>query len=120
MAAAQLIYHLVPTLITKLELVPMKTVFLEKVSYFTSFYFIVFLCFKKFIQAALFIQTLNFNPFSGMNKQKENLHASRSYEELNDVCFEGFLTLGEGKNDNSQKFNSLRNAGQVNIFTYQE
>ena len=48
-----------------------------------------------------------------MNKQKENLHASRSYEELNDVCFEGFLTLGEGKNDNSQKFNSLRNAGQV-------
>ena len=50
-----------------------------------------------------------------MNKQKENLHASRSYEELNDVCFEGFLTLGEGKNDNSQKFNSLRNAGQVKI-----
>ena len=49
-------------------------------------------------------------------KQKEHLHASRSYEELNDVCFEGFLTLGGGgKNDNSQKFNSLRNAGQVSI-----
>ena len=51
-----------------------------------------------------------------MNIQKEHLHASRSYEELNDVCFEGFLTLGGGsKNDNSQKFNSLRNAGQVNM-----
>jgi hypothetical protein len=49
-------------------------------------------------------------------KQKEHLHASRSYEELNDVCFEGFLTLGGGgKNDNSQKFNSLRNAGQVSL-----
>ena len=68
----------------------------------------------------LFIQWSNlFYPFfKGMNKQKENLHASRSYEELNDVCFEGFLTLGGGKNDNSQKFNSLRNAGQVNVFTY--
>ena len=54
--------------------------------------------------------------YKGLTIQKEHLHASRSYEELNDVCFEGFLTLGGGsKNDNSQKFNSLRNAGQVNM-----
>ena len=54
--------------------------------------------------------------YRGLHIQKEHLHASRSYEELNDVCFEGFLTLGGGsKNDNSQKFNSLRNAGQVNM-----
>ena len=54
--------------------------------------------------------------YKGLTIQKEHLHASRSYEELNDVCFEGFLTLGGGsKSDNSQKFNSLRNAGQVNM-----
>ena len=48
------------------------------------------------------------------DQPKDQLHVSRSYEELNDVCFEGFPTLGGG-GDNSQKFNSLRSAGQVII-----
>ena len=74
----------------------------------------------SFFLKLLFIKhfKLFYPNFSGINKQKENMHASRSYEELNDVCFEGFLTLGGGKKDNSQKFNSLRNAGQVNPFLH--
>ena len=78
--------------------------------------------YPKICRRSLFIIHGNRSPcfyLKGLGlKQKEHLHASRSYEELNDVCFEGFLTLGGGKNDNSQKFNSLRNAGQVNVFTY--
>ena len=76
--------------------------------------------YPSFFLKLLFIKhfKLFYPNFSGINKQKENMHASRSYEELNDVCFEGFLTLGGGKKDNSQKFNSLRNAGQVNPFLH--
>ena len=116
MAVARHIYHLVPTLITKLVLVPMKIVLQKNVSVPL---FSVFM-YPSFFLKLLFIKhfKLFYPNFSGINKQKENMHASRSYEELNDVCFEGFLTLGGGKKDNSQKFNSLRNAGQVNPFLH--